>query len=85
MADLVSEGREGVPLKLVASRLKQKGASEEEIEELFDLYKQLPLNEKLKVTSEGLKQYMLDVSGIQLSSEDAEKVLLNDEKCIIYI
>ena len=75
--DLISEGREGVSLKLVASRLKQKCFSDEEIEELFDIYKQYPLNDKLKLTAVGIIEYMRNMSSIEISSEKAEMVFIS--------
>ena len=62
MSMLISDGREGAMMKLIASRLKQKGATDEDIEEIFNVFKIFPINDSYKLTAEAMKSYVADQS-----------------------
>ena len=72
---LLSDGSQGTSIQLIASRLKQKGISDEDIEEYWRCYTQFPINNKNKLTAEDMRNYLQKLNSCQISLEFAEKGL----------
>ena len=72
---LLSGGSQGTSIKLIASRLKQKGIKDEEIEECWNCFTQFPINEKNKLTAGDMRNYLQRLNNSQISLEFAEKGL----------
>ena len=78
---LISDGREGVALKLIVARLKQqRQLSDEAIEEYYDCFRQFPVDSKLKVSAASITSFLSTVSSSsssasELSLDEAEKRL----------
>ena len=72
---LLSDGSQGVSIKLIASRLKQKGIKDEDIEEYWRCFAQFPINDKNKLTADDMRNYLQKLNNCQISLEFAERGL----------
>ena len=72
---LLSEGSQGTSIKLIASRLKQKGVKDEDIEEYWRCFTEFPINEKKKLTADDMRKYLQSLNHSQISLEFAERGL----------